>query len=113
MALTAAEKQRRYRARRDADPSKRQEYLKKERQTWKARKEAGKVKSVSELSEREKRSKRKYWRKAQQKCREKKAAIDSLATPPESPDEVHQPGPSRLELGYRLRNCMHPTCIRF
>ncbi|CAL8405959.1 unnamed protein product [Arctogadus glacialis] len=63
--LSAAEKQRQYRARRNADPEKRAAYLQKHRETWQENKQQGKVKAVKDLSEREKRRKRAYWRKAQ------------------------------------------------
>ena len=39
MPLSNAEKQRRYRARRDSDPERRQGYLAKERQVWAKKKE--------------------------------------------------------------------------
>lgn len=61
------------------------------------KKEAGKVKSVAELSDREKRRKCKFWRKAQQQSRERKKRVASLVTPPQSPEENPQPGPSRLD----------------
>jgi hypothetical protein len=46
MPLSAAEKQRHYRARRNADPVKRAEYLEKERQAWHNKKAKGKVKMI-------------------------------------------------------------------
>ncbi|KAL2095619.1 hypothetical protein ACEWY4_007767 [Coilia grayii] len=74
MAKTAAERQREYRARRDADPEKRESYLRRERQRWRRDVEAGKKKLINELSERGQRSRRKMWRQAKrrQKKREKK-----------------------------------------
>lgn len=44
MALTAAEKQKRYRAKINSDPVARERYLQKERERWKERKEMKKVK---------------------------------------------------------------------
>ena len=51
--LSAAEKQRQYRARRNADPEKRAAYLQKHRETWQENKQRGKVKAVKDLSEKE------------------------------------------------------------
>lgn len=53
MAVSAAEKQRQYRARRDANPERRAAYLRKHRQRWHESKDEGKVKMVKDLSERE------------------------------------------------------------
>ncbi|XP_052438851.1 protein FAM118B isoform X1 [Carassius gibelio] len=69
--MSAAEKQRRYRARRDADPSRRAQYLEKQREAWYRQIRHGKVKPVAELSESEKQSKRDQWRKAQQRRRQR------------------------------------------
>lgn len=65
--MSAAEKKWRYRARQDADPARRAAYLEKQREAWHKHRSQGKVKTVAEMSEREKRSKRAYWRKAQQR----------------------------------------------
>lgn len=64
MAKTAAERQRQYRARRDADPERRENYLRSERERWKRDTEAGKKKKISNLGDRAKRHKRKMWRDA-------------------------------------------------
>lgn len=82
MPLSAAEKQRRYRARCDADPDKREAYIIKERLSWQQRRSSGKIKSISELSERTQRKVRKQWRDAQRKHRRKD---EFLITPPTSP----------------------------
>lgn len=103
MPLSAAEKQRRYRARRDADPERRAKYLEWEKQKWrKDRENQGKKKTIEECSNREKRFQRRKWKAAQAKCRAaKKAASVLMSTPPASP-ESQQPdqqgaGPSRSE----------------
>ncbi|XP_039862393.1 uncharacterized protein LOC120718111 [Simochromis diagramma] len=67
--MSAAEKQRRYRARRDADPEKRQIYLNKEKEKWRKDREEGKKKKVADLSERQKRAQRKQWRERKRKHR--------------------------------------------
>lgn len=69
MALSAAEKQRQHRARRDADPERRAAYLRTHRKRWHESKEQGKVKTVKDLGEREKRRKRQSWKSAQRECR--------------------------------------------
>ncbi len=57
MGLSAAERQCQYRAQRNADPTGRAAYLQKHRETWHENKKLGKVKTVKDLSEREKRRK--------------------------------------------------------
>ena len=99
--LSAAEKQRRYRARRDVDHEIRQQYLNKEKERW--RKD---IDEVSDLSEREKRAVRKKWRERKRKLRKNDRArttFQSMNTPPTSPDTPPEPensplpGPSRSE----------------
>lgn len=84
MPLSAAEKQRRYRERRNADPQRREEYLKKEREAWQRKKESGKVKSIKEQSPRVQRRIRKEWRAARKRHNEKKSRI---MTPPSTPED--------------------------
>ncbi|XP_076001980.1 uncharacterized protein LOC142994992 [Genypterus blacodes] len=60
--VSAAEKQRLYRQRRDADPSSRAEYLAKRRQGYVNDILTQKRKKVGDLSKREKRAQRKVWR---------------------------------------------------
>ena len=50
MPLTAAEKQRRYRQRRDADQARRAEYLEKEKGRYRQLKETGKSKTKNEMT---------------------------------------------------------------
>ncbi|XP_063067291.1 cilia- and flagella-associated protein 251-like [Engraulis encrasicolus] len=88
MAKTAAERQREYRARRDADPEKRESYLRRERQRWRRDVEEGKKKGIKELSERGQRTRRKMWRQAKRRQKNR----DQLAlgpTPPVSETESH------------------------
>ncbi|XP_060798234.1 uncharacterized protein LOC132900231 [Neoarius graeffei] len=89
-ATSAAERQREYRARRDADPEKREKYLRHERQRWRRDVEAGKKKGIKELSERGQRTRRKMWRQAKrrQKNREQLALGP---TPPVPETENHVP----------------------
>lgn len=60
--LSAAEKQRRYRARRDADPERRERYLEKGRERYREDLKSGRKKRISNLSERGKRRQHKKWR---------------------------------------------------
>ena len=53
MPLSAAEKQRRYRQRRDADQARRAEYLEKEKGRYRQLKETGKRKTKNEMTARE------------------------------------------------------------
>ena len=84
--LSAAEKQRQYRARRNADPEKRAAYLQKHRETWQENKQRGKVTAVKDLSKRGKRRKQAYWRKAQRQTdqREKESDREPVYSTPES-----------------------------
>lgn len=104
MSSKGAEIARRYRERRNADSDRRQQYLQQERDRWKKDRETGKKKGVNELSEREKRAKRKKWREAKQqvRARNKASALRQSETPPEtppssSPENQPEPGPSRLD----------------
>ena len=62
MALTSAERQKRYRKRRDSDPDRKEVAREKARKRWHESVADGKVKLVKDLSEREKRSRRRSWR---------------------------------------------------
>ncbi len=100
MALkTAAERQRQYLASLNADPEKREKYLEKERQRWRKNLEAGKKKEINELSERQQRLKRRKWRAAYKRSKERREALRNLTTPPQSPDHAPEqypcPGSSR------------------
>lgn len=88
MALTAKERARRWRERQKNDPEKHQRYLENEKERYRSRKNSGKLKCISELTERQKRSVRKRWRKNQKQKREKDKDIANLITvntPPDSP----------------------------
>ena len=103
MRSKGAETARRYRERCDADPDRKRKYLEKERDKWKKDRETGKKKGINELSEREKRAKRKKWReaKSQARTRNKASALLQSETPPsspaETPENLREPGPSRLD----------------
>lgn len=94
--LSAAEMQRRYRAKRDADPERRARYLQKEREKWQHDKATGKKKSIADMSEREKCAQRKKWkeRKRQAKARQKaRAEIPPDTTCDTTPDTARGTSP--------------------
>ena len=64
--MSAAEKQRRYRARRDADEQRRQQYLEKEKEKWRKDVETGKKKKrkSKKTAVRVLRAQRKRWKEA-------------------------------------------------
>nr|CAI5819089.1 unnamed protein product [Callosobruchus analis] len=75
------------------DPVRYEEAKKKERERYYARKAAGKIKGVADMTEREKRAIRKKWKDRSKKCYEKKKAEERTetfleeTTPPSSPQQ--------------------------
>lgn len=90
MALSAAEKQRRYRQKRDADPERRQKYLEREKKRNREALEMGLRKRVSDMTTREKRAARKRWREEKRARKERVKKIQQVLsnTPPPSPLHV-------------------------
>ncbi|XP_051761846.1 uncharacterized protein si:ch211-67e16.4 isoform X3 [Ctenopharyngodon idella] len=86
MAKTAAEKQRAYRARRDADPARREKYLRTERERWRRDVETGKKKRIGDLCEKAQRWRRKQWREAKERQKRRKPFFKIIASPPDSPE---------------------------
>ena len=99
MAQTAAERARKYRAKRDADPTKRAEYLEKEKNRWHRNVAVGKIKTVATMTDREHRKAKKTWKDKMRKYRQKKKGDPVSLTPPSTPDqqadELPVAGPSR------------------
>lgn len=91
MTFTNAVKQRRYLERRDKDPSRRKEHLKKQKEKYKNDLQVGKLKRISDMTPREQRKQRKEWRKIKQnqRKRKKKEEVKAL-TPPSSPEDISQ-----------------------
>ncbi|KAK7153869.1 hypothetical protein R3I94_007281 [Phoxinus phoxinus] len=85
MAKTAAEKQRAYRARRDADPHRRERYLRTERERWRRDVETGKKKRIGDLCEKAQRWRRKQWRDAKER-QKRKPFFKIIDSPPDSPE---------------------------
>lgn len=77
--MSNAERQRKFRENRDRDTARRQVYLDKEKQRYLKDKKSGKKKSVKDMTEREKRSARKYWRTQKQKQKEAKKTIEQCS----------------------------------
>ena len=91
MALTPAERARRYREKKKADAVGREEFLRKE-----AKRQRDRYTSVADIaSERSKRSLRKRWRTNQKFSRTNRKtiteAVNAVGTPPQSPPYAQQP----------------------
>ncbi|XP_021366439.1 DNA ligase 1-like [Mizuhopecten yessoensis] len=86
MALSAAEKQRRYRQRRDADPERKEKHQEKMRKKYREDLTVGKRKKVGELTERGKRTLRKKWRMEKKNRKKRQKEVQNLVTPPNSPN---------------------------
>lgn len=83
--MSASEKQRLYRQRRDADPTRRAEYIVKRQQGYAHDIATGKRQNINDLSERAKRGQRKAWRVNQARHRQHMRAGETVLTPPSSP----------------------------
>lgn len=75
MGMSNADRQKKYRQKRDASPNRRQEYLLKEKQKYKRDIERKNKKCVKDMTEREKRSARKRWRLYKQQVRAKQKKV--------------------------------------
>ncbi|KAH3718361.1 hypothetical protein DPMN_061164 [Dreissena polymorpha] len=99
MALTSAERQRRFRAKGDADPQKREAYLNRGLDRYRNECKTGEKKPIAELPEREKISVRKRWRQQKRKDRARnkdaQKILKNVQTPPSSEDEQHSHQKSR------------------
>lgn len=71
MPVSAAERMRKYRERIRNDPQKREEVLSRDRAIWRERRVKGKVKVIDDMTDREKRRQRKYWRNAWKRSTER------------------------------------------
>ena len=95
MGKTNAERQRLYRQRRDADPSRREEYLHTEQARYIKLKRLGVRKLISEQSDKDKKITRRQWRGYQRSRRQGKQEVSTvlaaIGTPPTSPDQVVLP----------------------
>lgn len=93
-----------------SQPELKEELLRNERERWGYRVKEGKIKNITDLEQRDKRYKRKFWKQAQKESREcKNKAQDGkhLDTPPQSPLDIsfEEPRSSRqLVAGERERH---------
>ncbi|VDI79741.1 Hypothetical predicted protein [Mytilus galloprovincialis] len=95
MPLTNAEKQRRYREKRDSDPNRRAEFLARCKSKYQSDIGVGKRKRIIEMTPREQRKQRKEWRKIKSKQRKRKKSNHTILTPPSSPQPAPRTNPSR------------------
>ncbi len=83
----------------NADPEKGRNTWRKNAREGEKNLEAGKKKGINELSERQQRLKRRKWRAAYKRSKERREALKNLTTPPQSPDHAPEkytcPGSSR------------------
>lgn len=112
MALTAAEKQRRYREKRDMNPERRVDYLIKSKIKYKEDVSIGKRKKIGDMTKREKKLSRRQWSNRQQvrRTKMKDNNMTKLLTPPNSPD-YHEPS-RQSNSASKLRNRNKATCYR-
>ena len=106
MPLSAAEKQRRYRQKRDNDAQRRAEYLEKEKKKYLEDLTSGKKKLVGQMTDREKRHQRKIWKKRKQTQRQRKRIehkVMSANTSSQSPSGSPHPESNRVEYNVRKR----------
>lgn len=114
MALTNAEKQRRYRQRRDANAEKRSEYLRKKREKYLSDLAVKKRIHITDMSERAQRQQRKKWKKEKRSYRKRlKETSSATLTPPCSPTEPEEGVNSHQRLtGAKKRNRNTAKCYR-
>ena len=84
--LTAKERKERWREKMKNDVHSHQAYLQQERNRWKDRKNAGKIKGIADLDRREREAKQKQWREKKRAAREASKALENILPPPTSPD---------------------------
>nr|XP_054592211.1 uncharacterized protein LOC129157084 [Nothobranchius furzeri]XP_054592212.1 uncharacterized protein LOC129157084 [Nothobranchius furzeri]XP_054592213.1 uncharacterized protein LOC129157084 [Nothobranchius furzeri]XP_054592214.1 uncharacterized protein LOC129157084 [Nothobranchius furzeri] len=76
----------------NSDPEKKRATKEREKQRWKKRVEDKKVTQIGTMGNRAKRNKRKYWREAQKRSRQKRSsegAVLQTDTPPDSPQDMN------------------------
>ncbi|MCG8046239.1 MAG: hypothetical protein N0E48_11390, partial [Candidatus Thiodiazotropha endolucinida] len=110
--MSNAERQRRFRERRDADENRRREYLLKSKEKYRNDKTSGKRKLVKDMTGREKRHQRKLWRNQKRKEKERQKAL--LLTPPASPEilEIQQICSRQKKQENKVRNRDRAKCYR-
>ena len=116
MAMSNAERQRKYRQRRDADHNKRQQHLKESRERYVRDRQTGRNKSIGEMTDREKRMVRKKWRNQKRKDRERKKmltkAVQSEISPPSSPELPRPSNSSQKSMQIKRDKRKKAKCYR-
>ena len=103
VAVSNAERQRLYRLRRDADPGRRETYLKDKNRKYKSDIHTGTRKTIADMAPRDQRSQRKQWRERQNNCRR---ASNQMTTPPPSPDgDIGQRARGRKRVALNRAKC--------
>ena len=108
MALTNAEKQARYRQRRDCDPVRRAQYLETERQKYKEDIRTGKKRKIKDMNEREKRQTRRKWKT--EKCKSRAKLKVLVETPPNT--HPHENGNNELQVNKKYRKRRGKKCFK-
>lgn len=94
MALTNAQRQAQWRQRQKENPEKYLKYKQKEKERYASKKSRGVIKSISEMTDREKRRKRRQWQKNWKSKKQKDKAIleavRNTMSPPTSPENNQQ-----------------------
>ncbi|CAG2232244.1 unnamed protein product [Mytilus edulis] len=111
MPLTNAEKQRRYREKRDSDPNRRAEFLAICKSKYQSDIGVGKRKRIIEMTPREQRKQRKEWRKIKSKQRKRKKSNHTILTPPSSPQPALEQIPPEHHSTRRKKRLM-AKCYR-
>lgn len=109
--MSNAERQRKFRQRRDMDEARRREYLEKSKQKYQSDLVKGKRKNIKDMTEREKRHQRKLWRKQKRKEKEQLKGLkaNDLLSPPhsllssDSEPESNRQRQKRIEIVKRSR----------
>jgi hypothetical protein len=84
MALSAAERAKKYRQNRDMNPERREKYLEYQRQKYKKDLQTGAKKAAGDMTQREHRHMKKMWKKQKQDLRRRAKDARRNITPPES-----------------------------
>ena len=113
-AQSNSERQKKFTAKLKSNPEKFEKYLAEERERWKKRKEANKIKSVDNMSAREVRNKRKEWKVTKRLQRQKQKDVIQQQTeyrnnnpsPPATPAPVAVDATEHGQLREMCGSCM-------
>ena len=97
MGLSAKERMARWREKQRADPDAHARNKQRERERNQKRREEGKIKTIGDMSDREKRLARKRWRENSKYYRQRQKVTSTLMTPPTSPEHGLLENDQRIE----------------